>query len=47
MKVWLDKNCPNANAILGALLSGGDPIKLAKILILSSIEGEKDDSRRI
>ena len=39
MKVYLEKDCPNTNAILGALLSGGDPIKLAEIMV----EAEKED----
>lgn len=29
----LDPLAPRTNAILGALLSGGDPIKLAKMLV--------------
>jgi hypothetical protein len=31
--ISLDKDSPNTNAILGALLSGGDVEKLAKILV--------------
>jgi uncharacterized protein (DUF433 family) len=32
-KIFLDPNAPNTNAILGAVLSGGDPRKLARMLL--------------
>lgn len=32
-KIHLDPNAPNTNAILGAVLSGGDPRKLARMLL--------------
>jgi len=43
MKVWLENNSPKTNAILGAVLSGGDLIKLAEMLISNEEDsGGKD-----
>ena len=45
MKVYLEKDCPNTNAILGALLSGGDPIKLAEIMVKAE-KADKGDNEQ-
>jgi hypothetical protein len=44
VKISLDKDAPNTNAILGALLSGGDPIKLAKMMTEPDAD-EKDEKK--
>jgi hypothetical protein len=37
-KVSFDPHAPRTNAILGALLSGGDPLKMARLFIESDAE---------
>lgn len=45
--IHLDPNAPNTNFILGAALSGGDPIAAAKMLLTSNEpEEEEDDGDR-
>jgi hypothetical protein len=41
--VYLEKDSPRTNAIMGALLSGGDPLKLAQMIVDSQeiTKGEK------
>jgi len=42
MQIWFEKDSPFTCAILGALVSGGDVLKLAKILV--GREQEKDEN---
>ncbi len=35
MKIYFENDSPATNAIMGALVSGGDPIKLAEMLLES------------
>ena len=34
---------PNTNMIMGALLSGGDPLKMAEIIVEAQERGNADD----
>ena len=45
MRIWLDPHAPRTNAIMGAVCSGGDLIKLAKMMENSSDEDKESEDK--